>query len=77
MTQAKSHIFFKGIDWEELEKKKVRPPRLGSKWVQLDEYEEEQANVMTHQKTLVEDEDYAEEEELQEDNIAEFNFARA
>lgn len=76
LTQIKSHIFFKGIDWEELEKKRIRPPRLGSRWVQLDEYEEEQANVSSNQKNLVEDEDYAEEEEELQDSIAEFNFAR-
>ena len=59
-TQIKNHIFFKDINWEELEMKKTKPPRLGAKWLQLDEYSEKIKNYQGLK--TVEDEHYYFEE---------------
>ena len=77
ISQVKHHVFFRDISWEELEKKKVKPPRLGNKWMQVDENWDEPAEelpVVNNVKKIVEDDDY-DEEELQ-DSVAEFNFSR-
>ncbi|OMJ94947.1 hypothetical protein SteCoe_1807 [Stentor coeruleus] len=76
ISQVKHHVFFRDINWEDLEKKKMKPPRLGNKWLQLDETGEEPAEELpaTSHKQIVEDEDYDEEELA--DSVAEFNFSR-
>jgi protein-serine/threonine kinase len=77
ISQVKHHIFFKDINWEDLEKKRVKPPRLGNKWLQLDETGEEPPEdlpVVPTNTKIVDDEDY-DEEELG-DSVAEFNFSR-
>jgi len=75
MSQVKAHVWFRGIDWEELEKKRVRPPRLGHRWIQMNEHEEEVAEMPAESRNILVDEDYPEEEEFI-DCVAEFNFAR-
>lgn len=76
ISQVKHHVFFRDINWEELEKKKMKAPRLGNKWLQLDETGEEPAeDVPVSTKKIVDDEDY-DEEELG-DSVAEFNFSRS
>lgn len=72
LSQVKSHVFFKDINWEELEMKITKPPRLGSKWVQMDDYSEKVANPMANQ--FIEDEDYL---EGSLDQVADFNFSRS
>ena len=75
ISQVKHHVFFRDINWDDLEKKKVKPPRLGNKWLQLDETGEEPSeNVPETVRKIVDDEDY-DEEELG-DSVAEFNFSR-
>ena len=77
ISQVKHHVFFRDINWEELEKKKVKPPRLGNKWLQLDETGDGQPSedLPTHTKKIVDDEDYDEDELA--DSVAEFNFSRS
>jgi serine/threonine protein kinase len=77
ISQVKHHVFFRDINWEELEKKKVKAPRLGNKWMQVDENWDEPSEelpVVNNSKKIVDDDDY-EEEEL-DDSVAEFNFSR-
>lgn len=77
ISQVKHHVFFRDINWEDLEKKKVKAPRLGNKWLQLDETGDEPAEELptaTQKRNIVDDEDY-DEEELG-DSVAEFNFSR-
>lgn len=78
ISQVKHHVFFRDINWEDLEKKNIKPPRLGNKWLQLDETgeepQEELPSVPSKNK-IVDDEDY-DEEEL-DDSVAEFNFSRS
>lgn len=38
ISQAKSHSFFKGVDWAQLLALGVRPPRLGPGWKQVDDF---------------------------------------
>jgi serine/threonine protein kinase len=75
ISQVKHHVFFRDIVWEDLESKKVKPPRLGNKWLQLDETGEEPAEpVPVVNKKIVDDQDYDKEED--EDSVEGFNFSR-
>jgi len=77
ISQVKHHVFFREINWEDLEAKRIKPPRLGNKWLQLDETGEEPSEelpTVTSAKKIVDDEDY-DQEEL-DDSVAEFNFSR-
>lgn len=73
LSVVKNHSFFKEIDWEELEMKITKPPRLGGKWLQMDDYSEKVIQK-THSK-LVDDEDYIAEDSV--DQVADFNFSRS
>jgi serine/threonine protein kinase len=72
LNSAKQHVFFKEINWEELEMKKVKPPRLGPKWIQMDDFSEEISNYAANKN--VDDEDYVVENSI--DKVADFNFSR-
>ena len=54
--------------------KKTKPPRLGAKWLQLDEYSEKIKN--SQGLKTVEDEDYYFEDDFI-DKVANFNFSRS
>ena len=75
LTEVKSHSFFAGLNWEDLEKKQVKPPKLGYRWLQLDENNEEVPDTYSPTHDIFIDEDYEEEEEVS-DSLADFNFAR-
>lgn len=75
LTTVKNHSFFKDINWEELEKKNLRPPRLGSKWVQIDDSPEIIDNVS--KSRVVDDEDYVDEDFESNEKVADFNFSRS
>lgn len=72
LTQVKGNIFFKDIHWEDLEMKKVKAPRLGSRWLQMDDYSEEVTDAKANH--FVDDEDYMMEDSI--DKVADFNFSR-
>lgn len=72
LTVAKQHVFFKEINWEELEMKMVKPPRLGPKWLQMDNFSEEISNYAANKN--INDEDYLAEDSM--DKVADFNFSR-
>ena len=75
ISQVKHHLFFRDINWEDLEKKRIKAPRLGNKWLQLDETRDEPSEELPASvKKIVEDEDYVEEEV---EDVAEFNFSRS
>jgi serine/threonine protein kinase len=74
LSQVKQHMFFRSINWEELEARRERPPRLGANWVQVDEDEPLSQELPTKNMTM-DDEDYT-EESTNMSEIAEFNFSR-
>ena len=76
ISEIKRHIFFRGVVWEDLESKLVRPPRLGSRWVQLQTYEDEEySEIPSLKRKILYDEDYSEEDDLVS-SVAEFNYIR-
>ena len=73
LNQVKSHVFFKEINWEELEMKITKPPRLGGKWVQMDDYSEKPTGAGIHK--IVDDMEYNIDDVM--DLVADFNFSRS
>lgn len=74
ISQLKRHPFFREIDWDLLLAKKVRPPRLGPTWKQVDEEVEGIVEVdYNSASALVIDEDYKEGDE-DEELVDEFNY---
>ena len=73
VEDIKRHPFFKDINWEDLEMKVTKPPRLGGKWVQVDDFTEKLVSNVNHY--VVDDEDYMVEDSF--DKVADFNFSRS
>ena len=73
LSAVKTHVFFKDINWEDLEMKVTKPPRLGGKWVQVDDFTEKLVSNVNHY--VVDDEDYMVEDSF--DKVADFNFSRS
>jgi protein-serine/threonine kinase len=75
ISQLKRHPFFREVDWDLFLAKKVRPPRLGPSWKQVDDDVEGvmEVDYNAQPSGLVIDEDY--KEGVEDDELVdEFNY---